>query len=107
MDTSAPPPVDPARAAENNTSRILAVSAVVHFTALTILALRLYTRAFVVRAFGSHDIAMTLAAVSSLLLAHPDYILDTIARHLDGKTGATQAKDTVLEVTNQGASFAL
>jgi hypothetical protein len=56
--------IDPARAAENNTARILGVTGFFHFLALSIVALRLYTRIKLVRAPGRDDIVMGFAAVS-------------------------------------------
>ena len=57
-------PPDPARAGENNAPRILGIAGTFHVLALTFVAVRLYTRAFVVKSPKSDDIVMVVAAVS-------------------------------------------
>ncbi|KAK4446174.1 hypothetical protein QBC34DRAFT_383597 [Podospora aff. communis PSN243] len=63
---SAPPTVDPARAAESNLAQILAIVTVVHLVALACVSLRIYTRVVVVKSPGMDDICMVLAAVCGI-----------------------------------------
>ncbi|KAK0624284.1 hypothetical protein B0T14DRAFT_565567 [Immersiella caudata] len=63
---SAPPIVDPARAAESNLVQILAIVTVVHLIALACVSLRIYTRVVVVKSPGMDDICMVLAAVCGI-----------------------------------------
>jgi len=58
--------MDPAFAHETNLPRILGVSTTFHFIALAFVALRLYARLFVVKAFGKDDACICVAAVRSL-----------------------------------------
>jgi hypothetical protein len=57
------PAVDPKWAAENNLPRILALTGVLHITALTTVGLRLFVRVGLLRSLGKDDIAIVLAAV--------------------------------------------
>ena len=54
---------DPQWAAESNLVRILAVTGVFHFFALTSVGLRLYVRIGLLRSPGRDDVAMVLAVV--------------------------------------------
>lgn len=58
-------PIDPARAAESNTARIVSIVTVFHVIALTTIALRIYARVWVIRNPGADDWVMLLCAVSS------------------------------------------
>ncbi|KAK1753603.1 hypothetical protein QBC47DRAFT_430405 [Echria macrotheca] len=63
-----PPPIpfDPVRAAEDNLGLILGVQSTFHFIALVFVALRIYARVFVVKAFGKDDICIVLSAICAL-----------------------------------------
>ncbi|KAK8136139.1 hypothetical protein PG984_004079 [Apiospora sp. TS-2023a] len=54
--------LDPAFVAESNTAMIMAITGAFHFLALVVVALRTYTRAFMIRAIGRDDWTMLLAA---------------------------------------------
>jgi len=59
--------IDPARAAESNTSMLLGVLTTFHIIALVFVSLRLYSRFFVIKSPGKDDFCIILSAVSSLL----------------------------------------
>lgn len=68
-DVPPPPSTDPADyppgyAEESNAGRIVGVIGVFHFIALIFVALRVYARVFMVRAFGVDDGLIIAAAVS-------------------------------------------
>lgn len=63
---------DPARVAENNTGRIIGISAVFYGIALIFVTARVYTRVFLVRAFGRDDTVMIGATVRVRLLHSQD-----------------------------------
>ncbi|KAK0614354.1 hypothetical protein B0T14DRAFT_437370 [Immersiella caudata] len=58
--------MDPAFAHETNLPRILGVLTTFHFIALTFVALRLYARLFVVKAFGKDDACICVSALCAL-----------------------------------------
>lgn len=67
-----PPPPDPADyppgyADESNAGRIVGIIGVFHFIALAFVALRIYARVFMVRAFGVDDGLIIAAAVSCFI----------------------------------------
>ncbi|RNJ58055.1 hypothetical protein D7B24_005200 [Verticillium nonalfalfae] len=72
MSASGPPsgpsqaPIDPARAAESNTARIVSIVTVFHVLALTTIALRIYARVWVIRSPGADDWVMLLCAVCAM-----------------------------------------
>ncbi|EOA87874.1 uncharacterized protein SETTUDRAFT_27812 [Exserohilum turcica Et28A] len=63
---SAATAVDPKWAAENNLTRILALTGAFHIAALTSVGLRLYVRVGLLRSLGRDDVAMVLAALAAL-----------------------------------------
>ncbi len=63
---SYPPPIDPERAAESNTTVFLTVVCVVWSLAFVTAVVRFYTRAVLVRSFGKDDVFMVLAVVRTL-----------------------------------------
>jgi len=60
------PVIDPVRAAESRTAVYLAVLTVVHAVALVFVGLRLFVRAWLIRAFGRDDTVVVVAAVRIL-----------------------------------------
>src|SRR5690242_14753354 len=63
---SSPRVLDPAEAAESNLGRILGVNGTFHFIAIVFVALRVYTRVFLVKTFGVDDVLIILAIVSTI-----------------------------------------
>lgn len=61
-----PPPLDPARADESNLGWILGVNIAFHVLALVFVALRVYTRLFIVKTFGKDDFLLLIATVNTL-----------------------------------------
>ncbi|EGY17045.1 uncharacterized protein VDAG_08209 [Verticillium dahliae VdLs.17] len=59
-------PIDPARAAESNTARIVSIVTVFHVIALTTIALRIYARVWVIRNPGADDWVMLLCAACAM-----------------------------------------
>ena len=61
----APKNTDPARAAESNLGYLIGVTATFHAIALTFVALRMYARIIIVKAFGPDDALILASIVSS------------------------------------------
>lgn len=59
-----PKPIDPEWAAESNTAMILGVTGGFHALALLFVALRVYTRMFVVKLMGRDDYVVVASVVS-------------------------------------------
>ncbi|KAI5776376.1 phosphatidylserine decarboxylase [Geopyxis carbonaria] len=57
----APPPVDPAYAAESNTTTLLIISGTCYCAALVTVLLRLYVRSLVIKAVGADDYSIIVA----------------------------------------------
>lgn len=55
--------MDPKWAAESNLTRLLALTGVFHFLALTSVGLRLYVRIGLLQSLGRDDVVIVLAAV--------------------------------------------
>lgn len=66
-DNSTSVEADPAWAAENNASWIIALATIFQMVALATVALRLYCRAWVLRTAGKDDWVMLSSAVSIFL----------------------------------------
>lgn len=58
-------PTDPALAGESNVPRILGLGIAFHAFALISFGMRMYTRIFVVKAFGKDDLMMIFCMVRS------------------------------------------
>ncbi|KAH8898825.1 hypothetical protein GQ53DRAFT_635613 [Thozetella sp. PMI_491] len=58
--------VDPARAAESKTAETLSILAVFYGLAMIFVGLRVYVRAWMIKAFGKDDVVMCLCALFSL-----------------------------------------
>lgn len=56
-------PIDPVRAAENNLPAVLAPMTIVHFLAVAVVLLRLYTRIVIIKSPGRDDWVMLAAMV--------------------------------------------
>lgn len=69
--TNKPPPSDPALAGESNVPRILGLGITFHALALVAVAMRMYTRVFIVKSFGRDDVMMALCIVSHTCGRHP------------------------------------
>ncbi|KAK3936921.1 hypothetical protein QBC46DRAFT_268605 [Diplogelasinospora grovesii] len=67
MASSTKQPIDPERAEENVTARILAIVTVSYALAMITASLRFYTRAVLVSSFGKDDVVMALAVLCSLV----------------------------------------
>ncbi|KAK4120654.1 hypothetical protein N657DRAFT_553581, partial [Parathielavia appendiculata] len=61
--TTKAPPSDPALAGESNVPRILGLGITFHALALICFCMRMYTRIFVVKAFGKDDVMMVLCII--------------------------------------------
>lgn len=59
----APQNTDPARAAESNLGYLLGVTATFHAVALVFVAMRLYARVIIVKAFGKDDALIIASTV--------------------------------------------
>lgn len=69
--TNVAPPSDPALAGESNVPRILGLGITFHALALITYSMRMYTRIFVVKAFGRDDIMMSLCMVNGIRASSP------------------------------------
>jgi len=71
------PVMDPARLADNTTTQTVAILTLFHVVALIFVALRMYARAWVIKAFGKDDTIMGLAAVGWIggRPAYPSHVL--------------------------------
>ena len=67
-------PIDPERAKESNTAMILTVTGLFHGLALIVVALRVYTRAHLVKVMGGDDYVMIGAAVR--IMSRPSMCID-------------------------------
>ncbi|KAK0387077.1 hypothetical protein NLU13_5390 [Sarocladium strictum] len=59
-------PIDPVRAAENNLPAVLAPMTIVHFLAVAVVLLRLYTRIVIIKSPGRDDWVMLAAMIGAL-----------------------------------------
>jgi hypothetical protein len=62
-NATTPAAIDPAHAAESNTTRYITLVTIFHALAITVFTARIYARTFIIRAFGSDDIVMIFCAV--------------------------------------------
>ncbi|RYN33820.1 hypothetical protein AA0112_g5607 [Alternaria arborescens] len=82
----APQNTDPARAAESNLGYLLGVTATFHAVALVFVAMRLYARVIIVKAFGKDDALIIASTVCVFLGGMVTYILAAqhgLGRHTD------------------------
>ncbi|KAH6849328.1 hypothetical protein B0T12DRAFT_396642 [Alternaria alternata] len=82
----APQNTDPARAAESNLGYLLGVTATFHVVALVFVAMRLYARVIIVKAFGKDDALIIASTVCVFLGGMVTYILAAqhgLGRHTD------------------------
>ncbi|KAH8168691.1 integral membrane protein [Sarocladium implicatum] len=92
-------PIDPVRAAENNLAAVLAPLTIVHFLAVTVVLLRLYTRVFIIKSPGRDDWVMLAAIICAVVGWILFVLMGTSAglgRHWDTLSPETQNTHALL-----------